>query len=400
MGHEISHCLCGLVLDLSGGVGVGAEGEACVVVAQHAAYRLYVNTVLEGYCGEGVSQGVQGDVLQVGIFEDLFVELCHGVGMVHLSGSWGWEHVLVVGMLAVFLNQEVYCFLRDGDPADGGFGLRAGEGQRSIGITDILFTDEDCAVFYIQVIPEESDQLAFAETADQCQIEHGEETSGVGGVEVGFRVLWVKRLSLEFLNLGSDAVVGRIAGDQTLLDGSFEGAVEHEVDAADGGAAQARALILPNVNPATLHQVFVELLEVAGGQLGELDLADARDGVGFDHQLIAVCCGKADVGLGVEVVPGAEPSGYGVFFSTDHIEVLDFFQDFGQLRLDFCLGLAEDIFDNSFTGGGIVSGGVAAFPAAIASLADVSFAVCTPFCHQGSLLSSNSSLSLCSSFST
>ena len=34
--------------------------------------------------------------------------------------------------------------------------------------------------------------------------------------------------------------------------------LEHEVDAADGGAAQARALILPNVNPATLHQVFVE----------------------------------------------------------------------------------------------------------------------------------------------
>lgn len=172
------------------------------------------------------------------------------------------------------------------------------------------------------------------------------------------------------------------------------------MDAADGGAAQARALILPNVNPATLHQVFVELLEVAGGQLGEFDLADARDGVGFDHELIAVCCGEADVGFGIEVVPGAEPSGYGVFFSTDYIEVLDFFQDFGQLRLDFCLGLAEDIFDNSFTGGGIVSGGVAAFPAAIASLADVSFAVCTPFCHQGSILSSNSSLSLCSSFST
>ncbi len=400
MGHEISHCLCGLVLDLSGGVGIGAEGEACVVVAQHTADCFDVHAVLEGYCGKGVAQGVQRNVLQGGILEDLLVQLGYRVRMVHLAGGGGWEHVLVIRMFAVLLNQEVYGFLGDGHSADGGFGFGSGEGQLSVRITDILLADEDRFVFDVQVSPEEGNQLTFPEAADQRQVEHREEASGVGGVEVGFHILWVECLSLEFLNLGSDAVIGRIAGDQTLLDGSFEGAVEHEVDAADGGAAQARALILPNVDPAALHQVFVELLEVAGGQLGEFDLTNPRNGVGFDHQLVAVCCGKADVGLGVEIVPGAEPSGYGVFFSTDHIEVLDFFQDFGQLRLDFCLGLAEDIFDNSFTGGGIVSGGVAAFPAAIASLADVSFAVCTPFCHQGSLLSSNSSLSLCSSFST
>ena len=79
--------LCVLLLLLAGSVGVGAEGEACIVVAQHAADRLYVYTVLESYCGEGVSEGVQGDVLQVGILEDLFVEFCYGVGMVHLTGG-------------------------------------------------------------------------------------------------------------------------------------------------------------------------------------------------------------------------------------------------------------------------------------------------------------------------
>ena len=87
LSHEVTHGFCGLVLDLSGGVGVGAESEACVIVAQHAADRLYVYTVLESYCGEGVSEGVQGDVLQVGILEDLFVEFCYGVGMVHLTGG-------------------------------------------------------------------------------------------------------------------------------------------------------------------------------------------------------------------------------------------------------------------------------------------------------------------------
>ena len=59
LSHEISHGLCGLVLDLSGGVGVGAEGEACVVVAQHTADPFDVHAVLEGYCGEGVTKLVE-----------------------------------------------------------------------------------------------------------------------------------------------------------------------------------------------------------------------------------------------------------------------------------------------------------------------------------------------------
>ncbi len=87
LGHEVAHSFCSLVLYLTGGVGVGAESEACVVVAQHAADRFDVHAVLESYCGEGVAQGVQWDVLQVGIFEDLFVEFCYGVGMVHLTSG-------------------------------------------------------------------------------------------------------------------------------------------------------------------------------------------------------------------------------------------------------------------------------------------------------------------------
>ena len=191
LGHEVTHGFCGLVLDLACGVGIGAEGEACVVVAQHTADRLYVDAVLEGYGGEGVAQGVQGDVLQVGIFEDLFVEFCYGVGMVHFSGGWGWEHVLVIRMFAVLLNQEVYGFLGDGHSADGGFGFGSGEGQLSVRITDILLADEDRFVFDVQVSPEEGNQLTFPEAADQRQVEHREEASGVGGVEVGFHILWV-----------------------------------------------------------------------------------------------------------------------------------------------------------------------------------------------------------------
>ena len=145
---------------------VGAEGESGIVVAQHTADGFDVYAILEGYCGEGVPEAMQRDVLKISIFKNLFMELCYGVWVVHLSRSWGWEHVLVIGMLVVFLDQEVYRFFRDGHFADRGFSLGTGEGQFSIGVTDILFADEDRAILYIQVRPEESNQLTFAEATD------------------------------------------------------------------------------------------------------------------------------------------------------------------------------------------------------------------------------------------
>ena len=45
--HKISHGLRCPILLLPGGVGVGTQGEACVVVPQHAADRFHVYTILE-----------------------------------------------------------------------------------------------------------------------------------------------------------------------------------------------------------------------------------------------------------------------------------------------------------------------------------------------------------------
>ena len=141
------------------------------------------------------------------------------------------------------------------------------------------------------------------------------------------------------------------------------------------------------MDTSVFHEIFVELLEVAGGQLGKFDLADPWDGVGLDHQLIAICGGKTDIGLGVEVIPGFQPGGDGVFLGTDHIEIFSFFQYLCQFGLDFGLGFTKDIFDDPLAGDRIVSGGVTTFPATVASLADVSFAVSAAFCHGASLLS-------------
>ena len=61
------------------------------------------------------------------------------------------------------------------------------------------------------------------------------------------------------------------------------------MDAPDCGAAQSKITFAATLlDPTFLHQVFVELLEITGGQLLEFDFADAGDGVGLDNQLVAI----------------------------------------------------------------------------------------------------------------
>ena len=52
--HKAVHHLSGLILLLPCGVGIGAESESGVVVAQHGGHRLDIHTVLKGCGGKGV----------------------------------------------------------------------------------------------------------------------------------------------------------------------------------------------------------------------------------------------------------------------------------------------------------------------------------------------------------
>ena len=74
----------------------------------------HVHAVLEGQGRECVSQVVEADVLQLSVLQYFLMEFYNGVWVVHLSGHWRGEHVLVVRVLAVLLNQQVNCILRDG----------------------------------------------------------------------------------------------------------------------------------------------------------------------------------------------------------------------------------------------------------------------------------------------
>ena len=52
--HKIPHHLSGFILLLPGGMGVGFQGEACIVVPQHSGDGFDVHTVLQSHCCEGV----------------------------------------------------------------------------------------------------------------------------------------------------------------------------------------------------------------------------------------------------------------------------------------------------------------------------------------------------------
>ena len=57
--HKGAHGLSSLVLLLLRSVGIGAEGEACVVVARHAGHDPHMHAVLQGCSGEGMPQTVE-----------------------------------------------------------------------------------------------------------------------------------------------------------------------------------------------------------------------------------------------------------------------------------------------------------------------------------------------------
>ena len=231
-----------------------------------------------------VSEIVKAYMRQSSVFQNFLMQVHNEIGVIHLPCDGRWEHIWVVGMLLVFGNQQVNSLLWNTDLSDRCFCLGAGKGQFAVGIFDILLADGDGFVGDVEVTPQESGQLALAQSTDQFQIEHGQQPPFFCGVEVGLDVFRLEDLHLEFLYFRRDAVLSGVAEDQALLHGTVQCVVEHQVQAAYSGAAETRiAVSALAVGAATFHQLFVEFLQVVGGQLRELDAADARDGVLLDH---------------------------------------------------------------------------------------------------------------------
>ena len=227
-----------------------------------------------------VSEIVKAYMRQSSVFQNFLMQVHNGIGVIHLPCDGRWEHIWVVGMLLVFGNQQGNSLLWNTDLSDRCLRFGARECQLPIGVLDVLLADGDGFVLDVEVTPQEGSQLTLAQSADQFQIKHGQQSPLIRGVEVGLDMLRLEDLHLEFLHLRCDAVLGGVAEDQAFFYGAVQGIVKHQVQATDGGAAESRIAVTAFTSgAAALHQLLVELLQVVGGQLGELDAADAGDGI-------------------------------------------------------------------------------------------------------------------------
>ena len=84
-------------------MGVGAEREARVIVAQRSGQRLDIHAVLEGQRGEGVSEVMKAYVLRADGLQDLLMGVPEGVRVKHCAGLGRYEQVGTVWVLCVFL---------------------------------------------------------------------------------------------------------------------------------------------------------------------------------------------------------------------------------------------------------------------------------------------------------
>ena len=70
-----------------------------------------------------------------------------------------------------------------------------------------------------------------------------------------------KNLHFDFLHLRRDTVLGRVPQDQALLDRPLEGAMQHEMQTPNCGAAETRVAVTTlSGDTSVFHQIFVELL--------------------------------------------------------------------------------------------------------------------------------------------
>lgn len=266
--HKFSHLLRSLLLCGSCGVGVGLEGEPCIVVPQHGGDRFDVYSALESHGSEGVTEIVEPNAGKSRVLQDTLVECGDGIRMVHFPGGTGWEQVGALRVFGVFLDEEVYRLLWDGHFTDGCLGLGPGELQTAVWVANILLADRHCFVLSVDVIPPEGGQFPLPKSADQLQIEHGQGVALFCCMEVGFDILWLQDLHLLLYQLGGDAVLSGVVENEPLLPGPIQGTVKHKVDAADGAGGKPPLFrFLDVLRPAILSQVFVEALEVPAGQI-------------------------------------------------------------------------------------------------------------------------------------
>ena len=204
-------------MHLCGDVGVGAEGETGVIVAEDTGDGFDVYTVLQRQGGECVAEIVQTYVWKPGGLENFVVNDGHGIGVVHSQRLRGGEHDFKFGVFGVLGLEDVDGLLGQGDSPNRRLRFGPRDLHPSAFDPGGLFADVQGHGVLVEVRPEEGDQFAFAEPCSQFQEEHRQHAPPVRFLEVGTDVLRAQDVHLFFLQLWHDAVLGRIPQDQPLL---------------------------------------------------------------------------------------------------------------------------------------------------------------------------------------
>ena len=97
--------VCGVLLHLGRGVGVGVQGEASRVVAQRAGQRFHVHPAFQLQRGEGVAQVMEPDVFRADSFQNFIMGSTESVRVIHGSGLGGRKQIRVCWVLFVLGNQ-------------------------------------------------------------------------------------------------------------------------------------------------------------------------------------------------------------------------------------------------------------------------------------------------------
>ena len=78
--------VCGVLLHLGRGVGIGVQGETSRIVAQRARQCLYVHPAFQGQRGEGVAQVMEPYVFRADGLQNFVMGSPEGVRVIHGSG--------------------------------------------------------------------------------------------------------------------------------------------------------------------------------------------------------------------------------------------------------------------------------------------------------------------------
>ena len=183
---------------------------------------------------------MKSQVFQPCILQNLLVDVDHRIRMVHLACFRRWEHPWIAWVFLVFCDQQIDGILRNGDFSDRVFRFRAGNVRFPRVVASGLLADRDGLIFDVQVRPLERHQFAFAQSADELQIEHRQDAALVSSGQVGLDLLRRQDLHFVLRDFGRNAVVRRISDNQSLLNRAVECVVQHRVDAANRRITQSR----------------------------------------------------------------------------------------------------------------------------------------------------------------